>query len=119
MSYIIAQTDRKLEIGHGSKSEYTVLMYLEVLCKLCFDNTVTKSNEDRVLVLIRTLCPTLQTKHMHKCFISDVTEAGKRCPYRVSSERLLSTKIYSNCRCINILHVLNNKFSSIIKVTVS
>jgi|LakMenEpi03Aug12_release.lakeMendotaPanAssembly.Ray.scaffolds.fasta_scaffold1223814_1 hypothetical protein len=46
MSYhIIAQTDRKLEIGHGNKSEYTVLMYLEVLCTLCFDNTVTKSNE--------------------------------------------------------------------------
>jgi hypothetical protein len=46
MSYhIIAQTDRKLEIGHGNKSEYTVLMYLEVLCKLCFDNTITKSNE--------------------------------------------------------------------------
>ncbi len=70
-----------------TESEYTVLMYLEVLCKLCFDNTVTKSNEDRVLVLIRALCPTLQTKHRHKCFISDVTEAGKRCPYRLSSEK--------------------------------
>ena len=45
MSYTIAQTDRKLEIGHGDKSEYTVLMYLEVLCTLCIDNTVTKSNE--------------------------------------------------------------------------
>jgi hypothetical protein len=43
-----------------TESEYTVLMYLEVLCKLCMDNTIAKSNEDRVLVLIR-LYPTQQT----------------------------------------------------------
>ena len=64
MSYrILTQKDRKLEIVHGNRIsvQYTVLMYLEVLCKLCFDNTVTKSNEDRVLVLICALYPTEQT----------------------------------------------------------
>jgi hypothetical protein len=30
---IVTQKDSKLEIGHGNKSEYTVQMYLEVLCK--------------------------------------------------------------------------------------
>jgi hypothetical protein len=85
---IVTQKDRKLEIGHGNKSEYTVQMYLEVLCKLCFDNTITKSNEDRVLVLLRELCQTLQTKHWHKCLISDVKEAGTgrtACPQKSCS----------------------------------
>jgi hypothetical protein len=97
---IVTQKDRKLEIGHGNKSEYTVQMYLEVLCKLCFDNTITKSNEDRVLVLLRALCQTLQTKHLHKCLISDVKEAGKRWPYSLSSKKLLGTKSFSISICL-------------------
>ncbi len=85
MRYFNTKLTENLKLDMETESEYTVLMYLEVLCKLCFDNTVTKSNEDRVVVLIRVFCPTLQTQHRHKCFISDVTEAGKRCPYRLSS----------------------------------
>ncbi len=54
MSYrIITQKDRKLEIVHGNR--------IRVHCTNVMDNTITKSNEDRVLVLIR-LYPTLQTQ---------------------------------------------------------
>ncbi len=52
LSYYNTKQTKKFKLALERDSEYTVLMYLEVLCKLCFDNTITKSNEDRVLILI-------------------------------------------------------------------
>ena len=52
LSYYNTKHTKKFKLALERDSEYTVLMYLEVLCKLCFDNTITKSNEDRVLILI-------------------------------------------------------------------
>jgi hypothetical protein len=107
MSYrIVTQKDRKLEIVHGNRIsvQYTVLMYLEVLCKLCL---VQLQRATRIECWFLSAHYTQLNKHKHKCFISDVTEAKKRWPNHLSSERLLSTKSYSNSICLNILHVQN------------
>ena len=45
----------------------------------------------------------------------DVIEAGKRCPNRLSSEGLLSTKIINNSLSLNILNVLQTVFTHITK----
>ena len=94
-----------------TESEYSVQMYWEVLCKLCL---VQLQRAARIECWFLSAYTQLN-KHRHKCFISDVREAGKCWPNRLSLERLLSTKSYNNFICLNIQHVLNKKLSCIKK----
>jgi hypothetical protein len=110
MSYY--KKTEKLKLYMETESEYTVLMYLEVLYCVNYAWTIHLQRAMRIECWFLSGYTQLY-KHRHKCFISDVREAGKCWPNCLSSERLLSTKSYSNSICLNIKHALNKKLSYI------
>jgi hypothetical protein len=56
--------------------------------------------------ILSAFCPSQQRKNRGTHCDFDVIEAGKRCPNRLSSEGLLSTKIINNSLSLNILNIL-------------